>query len=97
MNIEVDADGMLKIYGTPRHYLEPESELGHMGLYINLPEESRRKLIKQLQASLMPSAAEMVMLSEPFHGEGRPAALEIPNPRITCQESVAQADGDNVA
>lgn len=57
-------DGKLKISGTPHHFTEENSELGHLYFAVELPEQTKLKLFDALRAELFPTVPDST--SEPF-------------------------------
>lgn len=51
-------EGKLKIYGTPHHYTEENSELGHLFFAVKLPEQTKLKLFDALKAELFPTVPD---------------------------------------
>ena len=71
------AEGKLKICGTPHHFTEDNSELGHLYFAVELPEQTKLKLFDALKAELFPTVPD----PPPSRFEGH------------CFSAIAQADG----
>lgn len=51
-------EGKLKICGTPHHFTEDNSELGHLYFVVVLPEQTKLKLFDALKAELFPTVPD---------------------------------------